>query len=738
VKHLHKSLSYPVWLALILPIAILSCSAGSGSPFRTLDNTPFATRCDGPQGALLAPARAPGQVSVQAASTVLAAQHSVAALRRAEHSLQLLQSAGLKSPAAEVRFPRMMYRLDGGRLHLPDLMSAQQGALSLGDPTNDITFQFQGFSASDQAALEAYLQSTYPKMRLVYGPPAFDLTVTIVQDDTIHSLQGGIYDVSTNEIRIPPLSGNFPEDTFVLCMLALHAFRDDVALFYDAWEDGMTGAAATAIQTMPGVVSGYDPVDPGPFYCWSVYECENQPALANNTFYPPSGFAGMLVWRVAMARAAWLKCWAEDDRFFSDFNQAYYSAFTDGLQGDVPGLKDLATQVLPSVEGMSFYAWLERQYVLDTSIHTGLKLYTWNIPLEQAVALIAEHYLTGLDGDESPRGGVGRTIYWNYDFTLSLYSEEGNVINIPASGAGAGEGFLIPTFYNIGGAQRLTVQLDLNGLRGQYPYPYRVRGFDPGQNDFYGGVLGGPSATLEVEGDFPQADINATRGVWGTSLTGDRLSPGQITVTITNPQGQEVRRTINVGWDSYVAFLPGGGQAGLTHTFYRPGNGVLLISLPVEPLEAEAAAVLGIDPGLLLARWDPSALPNGAYQIWPAIDPFAPGRGFWIKLFDNVTVDLEGVLPPEDRDYPVSVPLGWNQVGSPRRQAVAIADLEVQVGTAQLISFTEAVNRGYLQQGFYRYVLGVGYEITDTISPFEGYWVRCLLPGGLRIIFPAL
>lgn len=707
--------------------------AQAASPFRNTDNTPFRTRCNGPQGALVAPAPGGGAQAL-AAGSVVAAEHSPAALARATRSLSRLQAMGLKSPRAEARFPRMMYRLQGTALALPALVTAQQSGQALGDPTNELTFQFQGFNSTDEAALRGYLTNAYPKMKQVYGPPAFSLTITIVQDSTMQAVQGGIYDVSTHEIRIPPLSGNFPEDTFSLCLLVLHAFRSEVALYYDVWETGMAGAAATVVQTMPGVSPGYNPVDPGPFYAWSVYECENQPALGNSTFYPASGFTGMLYWRIALARSVWLKCWAENNSFFSAFNAAYYAAYSPSLPGDVPGLKDIVAQVLPQVEGMSWYDWFQRQYILDTSVHTGLKLFTWNAPIIDGVALIVEHYLTGVDGNEAPRTGTADTIYWNYDFTLSLFAQEGNVIPITD-----GEGSLFPRFTSIGGPQRITVQVDLNGLRGQYPYPYGVRGDDPGQNDFYGGVIGGPAATLSVSGGYTKTGITANRGVFGTSLSGTRLTPNKLSVTITNPQNQFVVKQYNVGWDSYVCFPPGGGQSGVSHTWTKTGNGVVLMTIPLTPLQTNAATLLGVDPAkLLLARWDPTAPPEGAYRIWPLVEPFEPGRAYWLKLPNTLSVNVQGVGPPATEVFAVPVSLGWNMVGSPRTSAVPVASLKVQVGTAPALPFADAIAQGYVQRGFYAYLPDQGYQLADSLEPFEGYWLRCLVPGGLRLLFPAV
>ena len=184
--------------AMAAGLWMMAAGSGAAPLFRTLDNTPFATRCTGPQGAVLL-SSGTGGVQAQTAGSAATVQHSAATLRRAEFSLRRLQSAGLKSPLAEVRFPRMMYHVSAGRLALPELVAAQQTGIPLGDPTNELTFAFSGFAATDQQALESYLRSAYPKMKMVYGPPAFNMTVTIVQDSTLQTIQGGLYNASTKD-----------------------------------------------------------------------------------------------------------------------------------------------------------------------------------------------------------------------------------------------------------------------------------------------------------------------------------------------------------------------------------------------------------------------------------------------------------------------------------------------------------------------------------------------------------
>lgn len=717
----------PALLLLLAALAAAPCLAG---PFHNTVNEPFATRCNGPQGALIVPQDRAGTASVAAAS---AAEH--AKLRHAATTIRRLQARGQVNPRARVAFPRLAVHTRNDQLILPDLVrSAAVG--DLGDPANQLTFQFENWSDSDRAVLQAYIANAYPKARLIYGPPAFNITVKVIRDDTITQLQGGIYDATANEIRMPALTGNVPEDTYIFMLLVLRAFHDDAAFFYDAWEEGFTGAAATAVQVQPGVAPDFDPKDPGPFYALSVYEAQNHPELGNSTFYPQGNFGGMFVWRVAMARAAWMKCWIEDPNFFANFNAQYYARFSTQLQGDVLGLRSVAASVLPSVEGLPFQEWYQRQYVLDTSVRSGLKEFTWNIPLESAVILIVEHYLTDELGNETARSGQGRTIYWSFDFSVNLYAEEGNLIDIASGGETPGEGFLIPTFFNIGGAQRITVQLDLNGLRSYYPFPYLVRGFEVGENNLYGGIINTAAGQIDVEGGDGITALNARRGVWGKPITTVPLSPLKLKVTFTNASSQTISRTVNVGWDSYLIFLDGGSQTTLQKTFARGLTGLHLMSLPVTPVNGSAPQVLGIPSAdLLLARWDPAAPPSGEYRVWPNVDPLSHGRAYWLKVLQDTAVSITGIVPDETGRITIPVELGWNMFGLPRLSAITVDDLKVQVGTDTPVTLADAVTKRYVQTGILRYSQTAGYEKTDDLAPFTGYWIRCLVPAGAQLVF---
>ncbi len=733
---MNKRFGRIILLALTLTLSSVACGA---NPFHNVVNEPFASVANGPQGAIVVDESAMNTAAGghDAVERAIHSQHAADSLRRAEHSLRTLQRLGLKSPRARVRFPRRLVHLSNGKIVAPDLMRAAQSGSQPGGPTNELRFSFEGFEDGDATALRDYLDRAIPVAYNVYGRPAFDLDITVRLDPELDSLQGGVYDATENEIIMAPLSGNFSEDSFVLLILALQAFHDDAAFFYDAWELGFAGAAVKVIQTRSGVAPGYNPIDPGPVYATSVYEPQNQQALGGPTFFPESGWTGMLVWRIAMARSAWFKCWVEDHEFFRRFNEAYYDAFTEDLPGDVAALRVLGEQVLPQVEGLPFQQWFQQQWIFDTSVHIGKKLFVWNIPLTQSVALIVEHFFTTIDGDEEPRGGQVRTTYWSYDFAVSLFAEEGNTISIPERGDGAGEGFLIPTFFNIGGPQNITVQVDLGSLRKRLFYPYGQRGFEAGENNLYGSTPGAIDGTIDVEGGAGLEEVGVSRGVWGDRITEGPLEPQQLVVTFTNDDDQTVTRTINVAWDSYVVFTQGNNQETLTHELSADGTGVHLVSFPLIPLGEDMPELLGIPAeDLLVARWDPQAPGDNRYRIWPRVDRVAPGRGYWARIFSDVSVEMTGVKVSQERVAEVPLKVGWNQVGSPRLDPVQVRSLEFEAGGEEPVGYQEAAEQQIIQAGVIGYSQAEGYTERDQMAPFEGYWIRCKRADGAIMRFP--
>ena len=735
----------------VVALALAGSVASAGpNPFRNIRNTPFQAVSNGPQGAIVVEdGGSMDRVSVaRAVQDATAEQHSVQHLSQLETLVRFLKDNGLIERDSDARVPRLILHTRNGAPVLGDLVSVADTGAAIGDGNNEIKFEYEGWSTGDQSSLEAYLNEAVPIARAVYGPPAFDITVKIIRDENLQNLQGGTYDVSTNEIRIPPMSGNFPEDTLVLLMLVLQAFRDDVALFYDSWEQGMSRAAATIVQAKPGVSPGYDPAA-GPYSVSSVYEWNNRPGLGNSTWFPASGFSGMLAYRIAMARSVWLKCYVEDPEFFQRFNTQYYNLLNSltpaeqaTIPGDTPTLLEICKTVLPQVEGESCFAWIRHQYALDTSVAVGLKLYTWVIPLENYVPLIVNHYDTGATGDEMPRGGTAQTKYFNYDFTRTLFAQEGNEIQIVATGSSAGEGFLIPSFFNVGGEQLITIQMELNGLFARYPYPYGVRiiDFDTGENtfDLYGAIVGPTSGTVDVVGLEGLDDESVERGVWGGVVNNKVLSPAKLEITFEDGHGNVVTRRVNVAWDAYGVMLEADTRSVVAKSLPRGVNGLYLMSLPVTPVHTDAALAMGIPADdLLLARWRPNAPGGGAYDIYPTIDSFRPGRGFWLKVLEDVTIAVDGLLPSDSDDVRVQLYAGWNQLGTGRNRTVDTDELLLQRGGGGSQTLDEAVADGWVQAGVWGYSQVAGYSLSPDMEIFDAYWMRCLLPEGVLVIFPA-
>ena len=107
---------------------------------------------------------------------------------------------------------------------------------------------------------------------------------------------------------------------------------------------------------------------------------------------------------------------------------------------------------------------------------------------------------------------------------------------------------------------------------------------------------------------------------------------------------------------------------------------------------------------------------NSGYVVQ---DTMNPGVGYWLKLSSAETVSIAGYLRSHDS---VLVAPGWNMIGA----------LSIPV-TASDIAL---LNPGLLTSSFFGY--SHGYQIADTLQPFQGYWIKVPHDGKLAMAASSL
>ncbi|MCS7252880.1 MAG: hypothetical protein RMK18_05195 [Armatimonadota bacterium] len=604
-----------------------------------------------------------------------------------------------------------------------------------------LEFEFVGFRKEVAEALRNWLNNAMPTMIDVYGqpvtsPPGSIRKVRIVLDTTLDALDGGIYSPSTDEIRIGEFEGR-KFDYFNLTHLIFHAFRGELVLSYPSWEEGM--ARAAAIIATRRLIPGFDPSDPydgDPLFLMPLYDLLNQPPLGNSVFMPPSGYQPMAIWRYGMSAAAWLKVAAEAPNLFRRFNESYYSFYDANasvpLSGDVPALKRIVSQIVQRVEGLDFYDWYRRQHVLDTSVRAGFKLYVFNVPLEIGIIIGINYYRTTPTGDEVPQNAMAKLIYSN-DMSDDLYAEEGNEVEVTF-----GEGFIAPQFFNIGGPNRIRVDISLDGIRKTVYFPYGVRGPENKENPLFGALIGADEGSVSVSSNGMQANAGVKRGVFavtkGINLDGLR----RLTIEHTTTGGTKATEFRNVCFGFYVLLLNAPGSAvTLTKTFK---SGWHLMGIPVLPLKSDEAEILGIPrEKLLLAHWQPSLIGLSKYEIYPSIStPMHPGIGYWLKLNEDTTISVQGAPTPTDEPFEIPLLGGFNQLANPFTFPIRVSGFRVQYGDGQLMDLQSASQAGLIDPTIWVWTQENGYQAADVIEPWGGFWVRSLKPIGVWLIIPPI
>lgn len=721
-----------------------------------------------------------------------------AIMRQVELLRRGLRYRGVITPA----YGDIVYTRSAGRLVRPVAVLGRAGA------ELSFTFPAAGQPGAWPAGLQSSLASAIPviynEMKLVYGAPSWTGTLTILDGDTLpagqiisdpYAVSGGILNLSTNEITLAQYNSNQSMLLSLTQMMAM-AFRGSASSSFDAWERGM--ARAATVQTLTGALSqlkalpsfyggtlgDLDVSDP----MWQAldrYEWLNQPPLGNDRFFPVSrkdaeankaGWPTMLVPRLQMSGSAWLKVLIESPTFLKEFNALYYAAAAGDptVKGSSAALTALGTTALANaggatVEGQPFPDWVARQYILDTAVSPGDKLYSQVSALrpdtdaadDYALAVITSYYRTGYDtsgnSDETDLDAVGYPIYWDFASEARLFlGAQYERLDIAT-----GLGTVAPTFPNtiggdpvLSGKMRIAVDLPINSHSHRIYAAPRCMGSIVTPMNFWGVVVGADAGTMRIEADgMASADIPVAQGAFGAKVDDAFFSrPRRATLTFTPTGGSPVTRRVNTGYDEYIAVFYATDNVESRNV--QVSSGLQMASFPLLPLRSKQTdclvsqldgTPLFTDATLLMSQWRQSDSGDDKYRRSPSLDPIQPTRGYWTKFPSGVAIKLAGRTFSQDANVTAGLLHGWNQVGNPYEAAVPLTSLRFQyLADNSGVTLASAISNGWVvatdipgvgSVAVWGYSPATGYYPAADIQPWKGYWMRTVVSEGVAMTY---
>ena len=768
--------------------------------YRNVSDAPFRSVSNGPQSAFILDVKdAANQDAVHKAFQQKIVPQIVARNAALRQELQAMRLRGLIKRGETLDVPDTVLLRQNGKIITPTTRKTRGPADELTFNIVTDTTQTGAFTAAEAADLQALINLLYPELRDdILGHPGWSGAVTVRSIDptlgTINEPLGAVLIVGSGGVEIDfPSFREYGFRFLAMAQVMAQAFHARQRIAYDAWEIGMGRAAAVAaaqrLQLAGRLPAGQSVNPANGFYYTSNYDLLNQPALGNNTFTPSSRsnqpfnlstLSGMLVPRLQMSSTAWLKCFIENNNFFKTFNTGssdglgtggYYGAYaTDStIANDVSRLRAFAAFAVPNVEGDPFNLWFEKQYVLNTSVTPGNKLYvsteatfpgsaTNTAPGSSAgAAFFVVYYATTRDGNETDLSGTANIIYWDYTFANRLFLPSFDTLQVTN-----GFGTVAPFFTNIGSndQQRVAVDFPINREVTRVYFPTGQTGLDTAPNRFSGVIVGADAGTLAATFDGGGSPVTSTvtAGEFGagsgTSGIPNNFSRVTLTFTPTGGTASTFQRNVlirdNNDANGFVAplfqLVAPGPTASLAHTF---APGIQMISIPLRPLKSDLPSALGLPANqALLAQYREDLISSDKYLRYPSLPLYQPGNAMWASFNTNFTTGLVVGERTDVQKY-ISVPLqfGWNQIGTPYNQSLAvIGDLQFQYLGGDVVDYTTAVSKGYIAPGIFAYNQTTGnYEditstaVTDvpanTLEAWKGYWIRALVIEGVTLTY---
>lgn len=693
-------------------------------------------------------------------------------------AVKTLRRLGLLGKNATLTRPRLVE---------PPRPSGVQSRAIAQATTGPLQFNFVGYTNAQKAVLSNFLSANYARMVALWGVPAPEQAGKVVQivgnEDFFAAYSPPASETSgggTIFFKFDNSQSN-AANTYILTRLVLTAFQGPRVPSFDffegryvePWLFGAADAAALQIafqaQNSP---ANFDPSALGA-YVLPVYDLLNRPQIGNAFIYPPDGNdLAISDFRLALAQAAFLKIYAQDATFFSRFNAALYARTPQARQNlRAADLEALAASVTPNVEGIPMRAWLRDQYALDARVTTGEKLYLAILPVPAALSGdtrsgftgYAQAFKTEANGSESALSGQASvSVRDETGREVSIFSRElleSNVISFDDADAPGqalfGGGF---TPWQNPAPALLQFKTRLRTVEADAYFPFASAGNVGSASSYYGGVIGVPSANLQLAQASRIQELTVERSVFSATLP--YLSGPRVRTTLTI-NGQTQRRNtawLRAGDDARsVAFLIEGASNSTTNALQIPASssGLAMISFPIRPTARDEATALGIPANVLkLARFrtelSPSALENGVlkfgiagdrHEIYPDISqPIQPGRGYWLGVSQSgFSTNVAGAQPSTSQPFEIPLIGGWNQVGTPFLRVFGSDSVKVRYGGFAPVALSVAQNRGWVARGVWKWLPQGGYQRIDVLNgvwkPWEGYWIFASPNRGVSLVF---
>ena len=275
----------------------------------------------------------------------------------------------------------------------------------LGNAANNITITVETnyglngappFAAWQAAQMMAFYNLVNPIIKDIYGPPARNHNVNIVND--AYATNTNTYYNGPNQVNTSfQTNGDGDLDQPRLMVHELvHAYRDNVTIssndewHYDpelsGFEEGMAEAVAIVVmdrfaQLYPNFWNGeefrirWNHARGMPFE-WD-YDFQNHEQVTTQDFFSSDIATGSHWLRYGLGAAAMRKCYIEDNDFFKNFNAAYYAAMNADhtLIPNRTMITNIMASVKPTVERTPTLTWIDDQRILDCTIDQGKKVF---------------------------------------------------------------------------------------------------------------------------------------------------------------------------------------------------------------------------------------------------------------------------------------------------------------------------------------------------------------------------